>query len=168
VAGLRFEHAALAISHPIVLDLVYPRLESCAASFEQCYERIVAYGVASDDVLRGAKQKGAAGVHVLSSAFLFAHRAHIVGLAAEVGLATIFQWPETAEEGGLLAYGPALNGAFRLVATLVAKVLRGANPGELPVEQPMKFAFFINLKSAKALGLTVPLTMLTRADVVIE
>jgi ABC transporter substrate binding protein len=164
VAGLRFEHAALAISHPIVLDLVYPRLESCAASFEQCYERIVAYGVASDDVLRGAKQKGA----VLSSAFLFAHRAHIVGLAAEVGLATIFQWPETAEEGGLLAYGPALNGAFRLVATLVAKVLRGANPGELPVEQPMKFAFFINLKSAKALGLTVPLTMLTRADVVIE
>jgi len=131
-------------------------------------ESIVSSPGEIDGALREAKQKGAAGVNVLSSAFLFAHRARIVSDAAEAGLATIFQWPETAEEGGLIAYGPTLHGAFRLVATLVAKILRGAKPSELPVEQPMKFASFINLKTAKALGLAVPLAMLARADVVIE
>jgi len=124
-----------------------------------------------DDVeraFRGARQRGIAGVNVLSSAFLFAQRARIIKLAAELGLPTIYQWPETAEEGGLIAYGPSLHGAFRQVTTLVIKVLQGRKPGELPIEQPTRFALYLNLKTARALSLTIPPLMLLRADKTLE
>ena len=118
--------------------------------------------------LREAKDDGAAGVNVLSSALLFALRGHIVKLTSELGLAAMYQWPETADEGGLIAYGPSLRGAFRQVTTLVDKVLKGAKPGDIPVEQPTRFSLFINLKTASTLGLTIsPLTLL-RADRAIE
>jgi ABC-type uncharacterized transport system substrate-binding protein len=118
--------------------------------------------------LREAKDGGAAGVNVLSSALLFALRGRIISLAAELGLPAMYQWPETADEGGLIAYGPSLRGAFRQVTTLVDKVLKGAKPGDIPVEQPTRFSLVINLKTASTLGLTVrPLTLL-RADRVIE
>jgi putative ABC transport system substrate-binding protein len=118
--------------------------------------------------LREAKDSGAAGVNVLSSALLFALRARLISLSAELGLPTIYQWPETADEGGLIAYGPSLRGAFRQVTTLVDKILKGAKPGDIPVEQPTRFSLVINLRTANALGLTVqPLTLL-RADRAIE
>ena len=78
------------------------------------------------------------------------------------------QWPETVEEGGLVAYGPSLLGAFRQVTTLVDRVLKGAKPRELPVEQPTRFALYVNLKAAQALALTVPHLILLRADKAIE
>jgi ABC-type uncharacterized transport system substrate-binding protein len=118
--------------------------------------------------LRDARQRGIAGVNVLSSALLFALRARIISVAAELGLPAIYQWPETAEEGGLLAYGPSLLGAFRQVTTLVVRVLQGAKPGDLPVEQPTRFALFVNLKTAAAMGLEVPPSILLRADRAIE
>jgi putative ABC transport system substrate-binding protein len=121
-----------------------------------------------EQALRGAPRKGIVGVNVLSSAFLFAQRARIIGVAGEAGLATISQWPETAEEGGLMAYGPSLLGAFRHVATLVAKILQGAKPADLPVEQPTRFTLYVNLNTAKALGIVFPQTTLLRADRVIE
>jgi len=105
-----------------------------------------------------------AGVNVLSSAFLFAQRGRIIRLAAELGLPVIYQWPETAEEGGLIAYGPSLHAAFRQVTTMVVKVLQGRRPGELPVEQPTRFALYLNLKTARSLNLTIPSLMLLRAD----
>jgi putative tryptophan/tyrosine transport system substrate-binding protein len=114
--------------------------------------------------LRGARQRGVAGVNVLSSAFLFSQRGRIIRLAAEQTLPTIYQWPETAEEGGLIAYGPSLHGAFRQVTTLVAKILQGRRPGDIPVEQPTRFALYLNLKTAHALSLVVPSLMLLRAD----
>jgi putative tryptophan/tyrosine transport system substrate-binding protein len=80
----------------------------------------------------------------------------------------IYQWPETSEEGGLMAYGPRLLGAFRQVTGLAVKILQGAKPGDLPVEQPTRFALCLNLKTAKALGLTIPPALLARADEVIE
>src|SRR5262249_54170871 len=94
--------------------------------------------------------------NVLSSALLFALRGHIISQAARLDLPAMYQWPETAEEGGLIAYGPSLRGAFRQVTTLVDKVLKGAKPGDIPVEQPTRFSLVINLKAASALGLTVP------------
>lgn len=118
--------------------------------------------------LRGARQKSIVGVNVLSSALLFSLRGRIISLAAELGLRAIYQWPETAEEGGLIAYGPSLLGAFRQVTTLVAKILQGAKPGDVPVEQPTRFALVVNLKTANALGLVVPPSILLRADRVVE
>jgi putative ABC transport system substrate-binding protein len=118
--------------------------------------------------LRGARQRGVAGVNVLSSAFLFSQRGRLIRLAAELGLPTIYQWPETAEEGGLLAYGPSLHGAFRQVCSLVVKILQGRKAGDLPVEQPTKFALYLNLKTARALNLVVPPLMLLRADKTVD
>ena len=83
-------------------------------------------------------------------------------------LPAIYQWPETAEEGGLLAYGPRLLRCYRHVVSLVDKVLRGARPAELPIEQPFKFELVVNLNTASALGLTIPSALLLRADEVIE
>jgi ABC-type uncharacterized transport system substrate-binding protein len=92
----------------------------------------------------------------------------IIDLAAKHRLPAIYQWKEHAEAGGLVSYGPSLVGLWRQTATIVAKVLRGAKPADLPVEQPTKFELIINLKTAKALGLEVPLHLQQRADEVIE
>jgi putative ABC transport system substrate-binding protein len=118
--------------------------------------------------LRDARESGVAGVNVLSSALLFALRGRIINLAAELGLPAMYQWPETAEEGGLIAYGPTLLGAFRQVTTLVVKVLQGAKPSDIPVEQPTRFSLVVNLKTARTLGLSMPAMTLLRADRAIE
>jgi putative ABC transport system substrate-binding protein len=104
----------------------------------------------------------------LSSALLFALRGRIINLAMELGLPAMYQCPETADEGGLIAYGPSLRGAFRQVTTLVDKILKGAKPGDIPVEQPTRFSLVVNLRAASTLGLTVPPMTLLRADRAIE
>jgi putative ABC transport system substrate-binding protein len=83
-------------------------------------------------------------------------------------LPAIYQWPETVEEGGLLGYGPRWSEFMRLWARLAAKVLRGAMPADLPIEQPTRFELVINLQTAKAIGLEVPAGLVLRADKVIE
>jgi putative tryptophan/tyrosine transport system substrate-binding protein len=80
----------------------------------------------------------------------------------------LYEWPETVEEGGLLAYGPRISLCFRHVAVLVSKVLHGAKPADLPVEQPTTFTLAINTRTALAIGLQVPEQMLLRADVVVD
>ena len=89
--------------------------------------------------------------------------------AAALRLPAIYQWPETAEEGGFAAYGPRLLQIPReITARLLVQLFRGTKPADLPIEQPTKFELVINLKTAKALGLTVPEPLLVRADKVIE
>jgi putative ABC transport system substrate-binding protein len=83
-------------------------------------------------------------------------------------LPAVYQWPETAEEGVLLGYGPSFIEVFRERPRLVAKVLRGAKPADLPIEQPTKFKLVINLRTAKAINYTVPTGLVLRADNVIE
>jgi putative ABC transport system substrate-binding protein len=81
----------------------------------------------------------------------------------------MYQWPEVAEQGGLLGYGPRLVLIYReILARQMVSLLRGIKPGDIPVEQPTKFDLVINLTTAKALGLTIPPTLLARADEVIE
>jgi putative tryptophan/tyrosine transport system substrate-binding protein len=89
--------------------------------------------------------------------------------ATALHLPAMYQWPEVAEQGGLLGYGPRLVLIYRdILARQMVSLLRGIKPGDIPVEQPTKFELVINLKTAKALGLAVPQTLLARADEVIE
>jgi putative ABC transport system substrate-binding protein len=107
-------------------------------------------------------------VNVLASPLLQVSRPQIIARMRDHRLPAIYQWPESAEDGGLLAYGPRQLLCYRHVITLVDKVLRGAKPSDLPIEQPSKFELAVNLKTASALGLTIPPTLLLRADEVIE
>jgi putative ABC transport system substrate-binding protein len=95
-------------------------------------------------------------------------RWRIVDLAATSRLPTMYSWRMYVDAGGLMAYGPSLPDMHRHTATYVDKILKGAKPADLPVEQPMKFEFVINLKTAEALGLTIPPILLFRADEVIR
>jgi putative ABC transport system substrate-binding protein len=108
------------------------------------------------------------GILVLRDAVFRAQRAQITALAAKNRLPAIYGLREEAEAGGLVAYGASVPQLYRRAATYVDKILKGARPGDLPVEQPTKYELVINLKTAKALGLTIPPSLLARADQVIE
>jgi putative ABC transport system substrate-binding protein len=108
------------------------------------------------------------GILVLRDAVFCAQRAQITALAAKNRLPAVYGLREEAEAGGLIAYGASVPQLYRRAATYVDRILKGAKPGHLPVEQPTKFELVINLKTAKALGLTIPPSLLQRADQVIE
>jgi putative ABC transport system substrate-binding protein len=105
---------------------------------------------------------------VLGSAILNVDRKRIIELAARHRLPAIYEWREHVDEGGLMAYGASNRGLYRRVASFIDRIFKGANPADLPVEQPTTFELVINLKTAKALGLTIPPSLLLRADQVIE
>ena len=105
---------------------------------------------------------------VLVSPFFFRDRQRLADVALGQGLVSMFGFREWVDAGGLLSYGPTINGMFRRTAEYVDMIARGAKPGDLPIEQPTKFELVINLKTAKAFGLTMPATLLARADEVIE
>ena len=96
------------------------------------------------------------------------HRAPIISAAARNNVPVVYSLSEAAREGGLLSYGPDRVDTFRRAAAYVDRILRGAKPAELPVQFPTKFEMVVNLKTAKALGLAVPQSILLRADEVIE
>jgi putative tryptophan/tyrosine transport system substrate-binding protein len=108
------------------------------------------------------------GLIVLSDTFATFYRAKLAELAAKHRLPTVYGHSQYIEVGGLMSYGPSLTDTYRRAAGYVDKILKGAKPAYLPVEQPTKFELVINLKTAKALGLDVPPTLLARADEVIE
>ncbi len=105
---------------------------------------------------------------VLADPLTLRHRARVVELAANARIPAVYSFGEFARAGGLLAYGPSVAEMFYRAANYVDRILKGAKPAELPVEQPTKFELVINMRTAKALGLTIPQTLLLRADQVIE
>jgi putative ABC transport system substrate-binding protein len=104
----------------------------------------------------------------VSGAGFYLNRAQIVALALRKRLPSVFQNREFVEAGGLLSYGPSTVANYRRAALFVDRILKGAKPSDLPVEQPTKFELVINLKTAKALGLTIPQSLLVRADEIIR
>jgi putative ABC transport system substrate-binding protein len=115
-----------------------------------------------------AHAEGAVALNVLATVFLHSNRQVIIDRTAVLRMPAIYQFPESAEQGGFAAYGPRIEQIYRQMAVPVARLLRGESPRDVPVEQPTTFELVINLKTAKALGLTVPETFLIHADKVIE
>jgi putative ABC transport system substrate-binding protein len=121
-----------------------------------------------DRVFRAATKDRADALIALDDPFLFTHRTRIVKLATKSRLPAIYGFREFVETGGLMSYAANLSDMYRRAATYVDKILKGAKPADLPVEQPTKFEFIINLKAAKQIGLTIPPNVLARADKVIR
>jgi putative tryptophan/tyrosine transport system substrate-binding protein len=121
-----------------------------------------------DDAMARAARDGAGAVMILSDSSTISNRAQIGASARQNRLPTMFANKAYLEGGGFMSYGPDIVDSFRLSAVYVAKILKGAKPADLPVEQPTKFELVLNLKTAKALGLVVPPSLLARADAVIE
>jgi len=111
---------------------------------------------------------GAQAFILLTDSIFFSQRKRTVDLASKYKLPAMYFFQVFVEEGGLMSYGPSDADLFRRAAGYVDRILKGAKPGELPVEQPTKFDLYINLRTAKALGLTIPPSLLARADEVIE
>ena len=116
--------------------------------------------------IENAKASGIEALNFLASP-LFNHRVVIERVAA-LRLPAIYQWPDIAEQGGLVGYGPRLTQMHRQRARMVVKILRGAKPADIPVEQPTRFELVINLKTAEAIGHDVPAGLVLRADKIIE
>ena len=114
------------------------------------------------------KQERAGALIVLPDSFFISQARRIAELAAQHRLPTMFSTREAVESGGLMSYGQNIAEHYYRAATYVDKILKGAKPGELPVEQPTKLELVINLKTAKAIGLTIPQQLLLQADKVIE
>ena len=121
-----------------------------------------------ESVIAAQASEANSGLFVISDAFTITYRSEVTSLAARYRLPAVYGYRFFAELGGLLSYGEDLTDNFRLAADYADRILKGAKPSELPVQAPAKFQLVINLKTAKALGLTVPQTLLVAADELIE
>jgi len=130
--------------------------------------RAEAESAAALRALRPAIFSGASAVVVVPDGMFYSYRRDVVALVNAARLPAIYPEREYADDGGLMAYGANASDNFRRAAAYVDRILKGANPGDLPIQEPVKFDFIINLQTAKELGLTIPPTLLVRADEVIE
>ena len=150
-----------------------PRLQALQdAAHARGVELFVHWIVRREEIapaIDAAKASDAGALNVLASSLLFNNRTIILDRVAALRLPAVYQWPEMAEEGGLLGYGPRIVQLYRdVLARQLVALLRGAKPADVPVEQPTKFELVVNLQAAKAIGHEVPVAFLLRADKVIE
>jgi len=148
-----------------------PQLQEAEKAASSLGVKLVVVEVQGGDYERAftaiaAERPGA--LYVGATSHFMRDRKRIIELAARHRLPAIYEWPEQVEDGGLMAYGASLSGLSRRMAAYVDRIFKGAKPGDLPVEQPTTFELVINLKTAKALRLTLPQSLLRRADRVIE
>ena len=156
-------------ANPVHKELVSHALPSAA---QRSRVRLLPLAVRSLNDIQGAfdaaVRQRADALYVLGDVLTFVHRARIAALAAKNRLPAIYAFRGAVEAGGLMSYGPHRREMFGRAAVYVDKILKGAKPGDLPIEQPTKYDLIINLKTAKAIGLTIPQPMLQRADRVIQ
>jgi putative ABC transport system substrate-binding protein len=150
----------------VLASLYIPSFETAARSLK--IEPIPAPVRSDAEIETVLGREPAAGLVVLPEAFTTAHRAAIILAAARNNVPAVYAFSYFARDGGLLSYGPDPVDISRRAADYVDRILRGAKPGDLPVQFPTKFEMVVNFKTAKALGLTVPQSILLRADEVIE
>jgi len=156
-------------TNPVSKALYLSSLETAARSLK--VEPIISpvhSDVEIETAINALGREPGGGLVVIPSVFVTAHRAPIISVAARNNLPAVYTASNYAREGGLLSYGPDPVDTYRRAATYVDRILRGEKPGDLPVQLPTKFEMVVNLKTAKALGLTVPPSLLARADEVIE
>ena len=125
----------------------------------------------ADDLERAfavAARDGIQGLIVLTHGFAVINRARIMDLAEQQRMPVLYGWREFVEEGGLMSYGPDIATLVRQAAAYVDRLLKGAQPSDLPVQQPTRLELILNLKTAKSIGLELPPTLVARADAVIE
>src|SRR5215213_34285 len=160
----------------VLLDPNYPEsqgaLPNVAAAAGALGRRVVVLTAASEGELDAAfariAEVGVGALLVSGSPFFTSQRRALVALAARHAVPAIYDQRDFVELGGLISYGASISGAYRLAGTYVGRILKGAKPADLPVQQPTRFELVINLKTAQALGLTVPDSLIARADEVIE
>ena len=128
----------------------------------------VRYAAEIERTIDAFAREPSGGLVVLPNPVTEGNRKLIIAMAARHRLPGVYAFPYLVREGGLISYGVDLADEYRQAASYVDRILRGENPADLPVQQPTKFRLLVNLKTAKALGLTVPPTLLARADEVIE
>ena len=166
VTGLR---RMAALAHSIVAKQHLEQLQQLARS-RGVELSVFSFANASDiaPALDAAKASGAQAINLLATPHQIVSRGLILDQMSKIALPAIYQWPETPDLGGLIGYGPPFAQMYRQRARQVAKLLRGASPTEVPVEQPSTFQLVINLKTAKAIGVEIPAALVLRADRVIE
>jgi putative ABC transport system substrate-binding protein len=154
---------------PAQAEAQYAEVEAASRSFGQRFVILKAGTESEIDSAIGTMARNKASALLVSADPLFlGKRDQLVALVTRYAIPAIFEWRQCAEAGGLMSYGINLVDAYRQAGVYAGKILRGAKPADLPILQPTKFEFVINLKTARALGLTVPNTMLVAADAVIE
>jgi putative ABC transport system substrate-binding protein len=157
------------LTHHIAVAAMPPKAQEAARTLGVQLRTIE---VAAPDEIPGGFAAAAAGgaeaLVVLGDPMFWNQRARIVALAAKYWIPAAYDAREYADDGGLLTYGASVPENFRRAAGYVDKILKGANPGDLPIQQPTKFELVVNLKTARALGLELPPAILARADEVIE
>ena len=180
LAGKRLELLCGAFAACARVGVLYnPQEPATAAEIEETAATARALGVTLDLVaarhpdeleqaFAAARRNETQGLVVLTHGFAVIHRARIMDLAEQQRMPVLYGWREFAEEGGLMSYGPDIQTLVRQAATYVDRILKGEKPSDLPVQQPARLELVINLKTAKALGVTIPLALLGRADEVIE
>jgi ABC-type uncharacterized transport system substrate-binding protein len=161
--------AVLWVSENPYAALVLRETEAAARTVGVHLQPVIVQGPAEfERAFSGMVREGAEALIVMPDSMLYANRAHVVSLAAKNHLPAISPWREYVEAGGLIGYGPSIPDMYRRAATYVDKILKGAKPANLPIEQPTTFELVINLNTAKALGLTIPLSLLKRADRIVQ
>ncbi len=147
----------------------YPQSAAAADALKLRLQIVEARGPDElESAFEAATRGRAEAIHVYGDPITFIHRARIAELAATSRLPAMYLWRDSVEAGGLMSYGPNLPNLFRRAAGYVDKILKGAKPADLPVQQPTTFELVINMKTAKGLGLAIPPSVLLRADRVIE